>query len=139
MSLGLSIFLTSILISCVYLLNKYLTKSNWKKFVIIILLLVLGIPAICFSIYFAIEKYENMPKKTNEYCDIKLGDSFKDVIFFKGQPHQYKIKIIDSEGTISTIDIFKFIEMKDDSRKGYTLCSSLKEMLTEDSSKKNWS
>lgn len=136
MSLGEAIFSSSILISCVYLLSRYLTKSNWKRFVIIISLLIFGIPAIGSTIYFGIQKYQSIPKKINEYWNIKLGDSFKDVIFFKQQPQVYKIIGMNPQEEIISIDVLEFIEMKDELRKNYTLCPYLKEMFPENNKEK---
>lgn len=108
MNLGLSIFLSAILICCVWL--YYITKDrwNWKKILFktskYLGLLILGFAIIVGLVYlFEYVQSENkknnipiiknesvnlefVPFKVNSFWDITLGTNKNDVIFYRGTP-----------------------------------------------------
>lgn len=115
MNLGTGIFLSTLLLSIVLLVIFTRDKWNWKK----ILLWTLGTPIVIGLLwgggYWAYLKYQNRPRKINEYWDIKFGMTREDVKFIKGAP-----KYEDSESLI------------------YETYSSTHEILFSTSTKKAW-
>jgi hypothetical protein len=88
MDIGLSIFLSVILISIIYLGQK-LSKPIWLKIIKILGLSILGTPFIIWLCIIGYNKYENYPLKITEmteYGGIKLGDTDEQVRFLKGDP-----------------------------------------------------
>ncbi len=86
MTIGTSIFLSSLIIAILILL--VITKDHWNwamvlRRTILILLSIFLIGALTFGGY---HYYNNIPKVQNEMWGLKLGQSISDVKIIKGKP-----------------------------------------------------
>jgi len=120
MSLGLSVFLSVLLISIIYLFQKFPNSRKWLKIfslVIIILPLIALLFGYCYSSY---TEYElKKPRQVTEYGSIKLADTLENVRFTEGIPNeQYKFfrsnltnvdlgkaEIMTNEGDFGTVPL----------------------------------
>jgi len=94
MNLGLSIFLSSIILGIIILYiatkdrwnwGKFL-KWNWKKIVVKSVVIFLVISFTSGLAIFIGYKISNIPKKMNEFLGISLNDTKDDILFLKGEP-----------------------------------------------------
>ena len=96
MNLGLSIFLSSIILGIIFLYIatkdrwdwKKLSRLNWKKIVIKSVIIILAIYLISGLAIFIGYKISNAPKKMNEFLGISLKDTKDDILFLKGKPSE---------------------------------------------------
>jgi len=119
MNLGLSIFLSSIILGTILLYIatkdrwdwKKLSRYNWKKIIIRTVIIVISISIISGLAIFIGYKISNAPKKMNEFLGISLKDTKEDILFLKGEPSE-----ITEHGNwiyeVSTISLYWDIEYK---------------------------
>lgn len=93
MTIGTGIFLSTILVCIVWMLQKKKEKWNWKKVWVISLVTILLMGVLGGSLTFYLIHKEEAPKKIDEVSGIKLGNSKEDLKFKKGNPQS-----IDSTG-----------------------------------------
>ena len=86
MSLGLSILLSSILLSVLALFVATKDRWNWKKIIFIPPLVVLPLILGLFGIFSVAEWVKERPKKLEEFWGVPLRASKADVLFLKGEP-----------------------------------------------------
>ncbi len=86
MTIGTSILLSTIIVS--FIVTFLFTRKSWKWSKILKRgFLIFGV-AILVSLggYFTYDYFSNRPKVEVEYWGIKLGDSYRDVLFLNGKP-----------------------------------------------------
>jgi Flp pilus assembly protein TadD len=104
MSVGLGIFLSTLIVSIIYLFQKSSDKTKKilkvLSLLIIVLPIILGLVVYCYYEY--VDYIDKKPKKFTEYLDIKLGSSIEEVRFVKGFPNN---KFSFYKSSLNSVDI----------------------------------
>lgn len=86
MSLGLGIFLSTLLL-CLFLLYRWTAQRwNWRRGFKWTALVTVSLLAVSVAVLFAYRQYENRLVRQTRYYDVALGMTQDDVIYTKGYP-----------------------------------------------------
>lgn len=99
MSLGLAIFLSTLVVSTVLLYHWGYLRKFLRAFVAL-----LGVVVLVGGVWFGYQFYESRPTAQTAYRDLTLGMSMEEVIYTKGQPSNV-ISAKAEEGWQSVISV----------------------------------
>jgi hypothetical protein len=84
MSIGIGIFLSSLVIAALVLFLKTKDRWNWKRIILWSATVLVAISVVAGGLVYSYSIWEDRPQKQNEFWGINLGDTKQDVIFKKG-------------------------------------------------------
>lgn len=87
MSLGLGVFLSSILLSVTLIYLRTRDHWRWRKIALWFGIVTVGLPALVAGTYFTYQFYQNQPVRATELNGITVGAAKRDVLFLKGKPN----------------------------------------------------
>ena len=86
-SLGLGVFLSSILLSVTLIYLRTRDHWRWRKIALWFGIVTVGLPALVAGTYFTYQFYQNQPVRATELNGITVGAAKRDVLFLKGKPN----------------------------------------------------
>ena len=127
MSVGLSIFLSVLLISSIYLFQKFPNTRKWIKIFFLVIIILPLIALLLGYFYNLYTDYENKkPQQVTEYNQIKLADTLENVRFTEGIPNE-EYKLFTSN--LTNFDLGKVEIMTNDGRFGNVPLKNLSKAL----------
>ncbi len=86
MSLGIAIFLSSVILGIIILFISTKDRWNWKKIILWPALVLVGLSILLGAGYYIIQSISNRPEPQTSFLNISLDSTKGDIKFLKGEP-----------------------------------------------------